>query len=125
MLGNLGATQDGEPNSNKVGWTNHNPNFKMLHLTTELWALHIYYQKTMGTTYLYQKTMGTAYSLPKSYENYRVYRVYGDFQSLLMHLAGKVRNVTLLAAGTKHVAFLINGSRGGITTNLQVSHSTY
>jgi hypothetical protein len=28
MLGNLGATQDGEPNSNKVGWTNHNPNFK-------------------------------------------------------------------------------------------------
>jgi hypothetical protein len=115
MLGNLGATQDGEPNSNKVGWTNHNPNFKMLHLTTELWALHIYYQKTMGT----------AYSLPKSYENYRVYSVYGDFQSLLMHLAGKVRNVTLLAAGPKHVAFLINGSRGGITTNLQVSHSTY
>ena len=69
--------------------------------------------------------MGTAYSLPKSYENYRVYRVYGDFQSLLMHLAGKVRNVTL-AAGPKHVAFLINGSQGVITTKgkvIQVSHS--
>jgi hypothetical protein len=77
----------------------------MLHLTIELWALHIYYQKTTGTAYL----------LPKSYEKYRVY----------MHLAGKVQNVTL-ATGPKHVAVLINGSRGGITTKgkvIQVSHS--
>jgi hypothetical protein len=64
------------------------------------------------------RTTGTAYLLPKSYENYRVY-------SMLMHLAGKVQNVTL-ATGPKHVAFLINGSRGGITTKgkvIQVSHS--